>query len=102
MNDFVIMQVLDSRGNLLGPLHEPGGRYFVFALSQEVEQGPIGAIFHDNAENRGLRAHAPKLDDVGVVELSQVVNVGVHHFLHFLHCHQLIVVLAHEHSPLGP
>ena len=70
MNDLVIMQVLDSRSNLLRPFHQSGGRDFIPALPQEIKKRSIRTIFHHDAKYRSLGANAPKLDDIRVVQFS--------------------------------
>jgi hypothetical protein len=101
MNYFVIVQVLDSRSNLLSPLHKSGRRDFVFPIPEIVVQRSVGTIFHHNTKYRGQGTDTPELDDVGVVELTQVVDVGVDLVLDLLDRHQFTVPFAQKNSTLS-
>ena len=70
MNDLMIMQILDSRGDLFSPLHQFNWRNTLTSFSQIVEKWSIRAILHYNAKNRGLCANPSKLHNVWMVELS--------------------------------
>ena len=59
------------------------------------------AILHDNAVARGLCADTLELNDVWMVELSQVMNGGLTFVFDFLDCHQLVVQFANEDGALG-
>ena len=77
MNDLMIMQILDSGGNLFRPLHQFDRRHALTSFTQVVKKRPIRAIFHDNAKNRRLRANPAKLHNIWVVELSQMMDICV-------------------------
>ena len=100
VNDLMLVQVAHPRGDLFRPLHQLlWGN--LLPLPQQVEERPIGTIFHDDTEDGRLGTNATELNDVWVVELSQVLDVHLVLLLHFLHGHRLPFVLADKHGPLG-
>ena len=99
MYNFVLVKVVHARGNLLGPLHKLLGRNLL-ALTQQVEQGSIGTVFHDNTEDGCLGANTTELYDVWVVELSQVLDVDLVLLLDLLDGDRLPFVLANEDGSL--
>ena len=70
VDDFVIVQIFDTRGNLFCPLDQARRWNLILAFSQKVVQRAVGTVLHDDAENWGLGAHAAELYDVGMVELA--------------------------------
>ena len=62
----------------------------------------MGAVLHDDAVAGGLSAHPFEPDNVGVVELAQVVDLSLRLVLDLLDGHQFVVELADEHGALGP
>ena len=96
----VLVKVVHTSGDLLGPLHKLLGRNLL-ALTQQVEQGSIGTVFHDNTEDGCLGAHPAELYDVWVVELPQVLNVDLVLFLHLLDRDSFPFVLANKNCSLG-
>ena len=74
VDDFVVVKISHTGGHLLGPVHETLGRYLVLAVPQKVEERSVRAKFHDNAIDRSLGAHAPELDNIWMVELSEMMD----------------------------
>ena len=60
--NLVLVEVVHASGDLLGPLHQLLGVNFL-PVSQEVEEGPEGAVLHDNTEHRGLDTDSPGDDN---------------------------------------
>ena len=100
MDDLVVVKVLHPRSDLLGPVHQSLGRDLVLALAEVVEERAVGAVLHDDAEDGRLGGDAAELDDVGVVELAQVVDVRLGHLLDLLDGNQLGLEAAHEDGAL--
>ena len=99
--DLVLMEVVHPSGDLLGPLHQLLGRHLL-AVPEQIEEGAVGAVLHDDAEHRGLDTHALELHNVGVVELPEVLDVSLVFLLDLLDGHLLLAEGPGEHGALGP
>ena len=63
MDDLVVVEVLHSGRNLIGPVDQSHGRYFVDTLAEEVEERPVWTELHDDAVARRLGANATNLKE---------------------------------------
>ena len=64
VDDLVVVEVLLSGRNLLGPVDQSHGRYFVDTLAEEVEERSVWTELHDDAVARRLGANAAKLREI--------------------------------------
>ena len=71
MNDLVVVEVFHPGRDLLSPVDQPQGGYFVHPLPEEVEEGSVGTVLHDDAVARGLGANASKLKEQGGMTIGK-------------------------------
>jgi hypothetical protein len=101
VNDLVVVQVLHARCNLLRPVDEPPGRHLVLSIPKKIEKGSVGAVLHDDAVARVQSANTAKLHDIWVVELAELVDVGLMALLDLLHGDQLVPPTADKDDALS-
>lgn len=101
MNDLVVVQVLHSGRNLIGPLDKPRRRNLLFSLTEEIEQRSVRTELHQHAEHRGLCAHTLELDHIGVVQFAKVPDVRLVRLLHLLDGHVVVLPFADEDGSLS-
>ena len=117
MYDLVLVKVVHTSGDLLGPLHQLL-RMNLLTVPEEVEESAVRTVLHHDAEHGGLdtnsperdnddriyrfKVHSLELDNVGMVEFPQVYDVRLELLLHLLHGHLFPLVLPHEDGPLCP
>ena len=97
----MIVEVFHSGCDLLGPFDQSLRRDLVFAIPEEVKEGPVRAELHDNAEAGGLVADSFEADDVGMVELAQMVDRRVRLLLDLLDSDELALPFAHKNRTLS-
>ena len=58
MYDLVLVKVVHTSGDLLGPLHQLL-RMNLLAVPEEVEESAVRAVLHHDAEHRRLDTNTP-------------------------------------------
>ena len=62
MYDLVLVKVVHTSGDLLGPLHQLL-RMNLLAVPEEVEESAVRAVLHHDTEHGGLDTNSPERDN---------------------------------------
>ena len=68
----MLVEVVHTSGDLLGPLDQLLGRHLL-AVPEQVEEGAVRAVLHHDAEHRGLDADAPEEVDSQKEKYKQII-----------------------------
>ena len=68
MNDLVLMEIVHTRSKLLGPVNKFLW-WHISAIPEQVEEGSMGTILHDDGKHWRLNTHSPAIFFIQVLTM---------------------------------